>query len=256
MRITAIALLAAVAAASHAGTVLGIDNNAIYKIDVATGNATVAASLTGHGSGDTNALAYNPSSNTAYFQRNNDLWQVNLGTGTFTKTGFNVGDAADATFYNGAYYYGTSSALKKVDFVANTNSTFQTYNKGWGFGDIATSPTGKLYGSSGSSMFTIDMATKAYASLATGDKQLQLAFVGNGLCGIGTGNAGTATGALYSINLATGAQSGLGVVAKYNGSALAIRDAATYQAVPEPTSMAALGVGALGILKRRRAKRA
>jgi len=254
MRIAIVASLALSAAFANAGTLLGIDNNGIYKINTATGASTLAASMAGHGTGDTNGLAYNQSTNTAYFQRNSKLWSVNLGTGTFTQTSYTIGDAASATFYNGAYYYGTGNLIKKVDFVGASPSTVKTFSKSFGYGDIATTAAGMMYGSSDGTIFRSDLTAvgNSYTSLNTSGKQLQLGFIGGSLYGIATGNAGSTTGGLYSINTLTGVQTALGVTAMYNGHALAIRDAAGMQAVPEPTTIAALGLGALGLLKRRR----
>lgn len=259
MRIAIVASLALSAALANAGTLLGIDNNGIYRIDTTTGVSTLAASMAGHGTGDTNGLAYNAATNTAYFQRNSKLWSVNLTSGLFTQTAYNIGDAASATFYNGAYYYGTGAQIKKVDFVAAAPSVVKTFAKSYGYGDIATDASGKVYGSSDGTIYRADLATagNALTTLSTSGKQLQLGFLGSVLYGVATGNAGYGTGALYTVDTTTGVQSrvmngGLGVTATYNGQALAIRDAASVQAVPEPGIWAALGLGAFGLLKRRK----
>lgn len=251
MRTLFLPLVASVAALGHAGTLLGLDDSAIYRIDAATGAATVAASLAGHGTGDANALAYDATTNTAYFQRNSALWSVSLTSGAFAQTGYTVGDIAAATFSNGKYVYGTGSALMAVDFTKKSPVTLGTYNKGWSFGDIATAADGTLYGSAARSTFRIE-GNGAYTALNGAGHNLQLGFVGSSLYGIANGNDTYAKGAIYTVDLGTGLQTNTGVVARLGGSALAIRDAATYQAVPEPAPIAALAVGAIGLLRRRR----
>ena len=254
VRSTFAAVLALAAVAAHAapftGSVLGIDNSKLYAIDLATGLATGLESLAGHGVGDVNALAYDPSTKSAYFQRDGDLWSVDLLSHAFAKTAVTIGGVDDATFYNGAYYFATGSALKRVDLATKSVSTVETYDKGWSFGDIATSGA-MLYGSSGSSLFSIDMGTKAYAPISTHGKQLQLGFVGTDLYGIANGNASDPAGTIYGIDTATGALA-TGSQRVHDASGyLAIRDAATLNPVPEPSAFAAVGVGVLGLLRRR-----
>ena len=260
MRNTLILLSIAVTAAAQAGTVLGLDNSRLYAIDTTSGIATSLANL--GGTGDANALAYDAAKNVAYYARENSLWSINLNAAPANRVAVKsptvIGDPAAATFYGGDYVYGTSSQLKKVSLSSATPSVsvVQTYNKGWSFGDIATKGD-TLYGIAGNSLFTLDLASanKSYTSLSNGAKNLQLGFVGDTLFGIATGNAGAATGAIYTVSTvatATNPLTNTGVVATFNGSALAIRDAASYQPVPEPASFAALGVGALGLLRRRR----
>ena len=258
MRNTLILASLALAAASQAGTVLGIDNSRLYAIDTTSGVATSLADL--GGTGDANALAYDAAKNIAYYGRENALWSIDLNAAdrVAVKSAHAIGDVAAATFYGGEYLFGTASQLKKVSLSsANPSvSVVQTYGKDWSFGDIATKGD-TLYGIAGNSLFTLDLASAntAYASLSNGAKNLQLGFVGDTLFGISTGNSGAPMGAIYTVSTvatATNPLTNTGVVATYNGSALAIRDAATYQAVPEPAPFAALGVGALGLLRRRR----
>ncbi len=251
MRTSLIALLATSAVAAHAGTILGIDNNGLYKIDPTTGFSSLVASLAGRGTGDANALAYDATTDKAYFQRNGKLWSVGVASGVFTQTVVNIGAIADATYHNGAYYFATGSKLSKVDLTTLALSDVHAFNQGWSFGDIATSGN-TLYGSSTNKTFKIDLATNAYTVLNTQGHNLQLGFVGSTLYGVATGNAGIATGAIYTVNTTTGVQSNTGLFARYNGSALAIRDAATYAPVPEPASLVALGAGTLSLLRRRR----
>ncbi len=251
MRKTLLAIVVSATGLAHAGTLLGLDNDNLYRIDTATGVSTVAASLAGHGTGDANALAYDAAKGVAYFQRGGNLWSVDLASGAFAQTAYSIGDAAAATFVNGEYVYGTSTALMAVDFTGASPLTLGTFNKGWSFGDLAS--TGSLvYGSSGSSTFRVDLSTDAYTTLNGAGHSLQLGFVGSTLYGVANGNAGVGAGELYTVDLSTGVQTDTGVVARYNGTALAIRDAATVQATPEPSAFAALGVGVFGLLRRRK----
>ena len=202
----------------------------------------MAASLTGHGTGDANALAYDGAKNVAYFERNGNLWSVDLTSGAFTQTGTAVGDVAAATFVNGEYVYGTGSALMAVDFSGKGPVTLGAFDKGWSFGDIATVGS-TLYGSSGSSTFRVDLGTNAvHRPAASAGHSLQLGFVGSTLYGIANGNAGEPTGEIFTVDLTSGAQTDTGLVARYGGSALAIRDAATYQPTPRALRLRRAGV--------------
>ena len=261
MRNTLTLLSVAVAAVSQAGSVLGIDNSRLYAIDTTSGIATSLATL--GGTGDANALAYDAAKNVAYYGRENSLWSIDLNAApanrVAVKSTYAIGNVAAATFYGGDYLFGTSNQLKKVSLssAAPSVSTVQTYSgKSWSFGDIATKGD-TLYGIAGSSLFTLDLAApnKPFTSLSNGAKSLQLGFVGNTLYGISTGNSGAPMGAIYTVSTvatATNPLTNTGAIATYNGNVLAIRDAASYQPVPEPASFAALGVGALGLLRRRR----
>lgn len=257
MRNILFAIVVSAAGLGHAGTILGLDDANLYRIDTTTGVATVVASLAGHGTGDANALAYDAAKGMAYYQRGGSLWSVDLTSGAFAQTGYTVGDVASATFANGEYVYGTASSLMAVDFSGTNPLTLGTYNKGWNFGDVATSGN-LLYGSSGSSTFRVDLGTGVYTALGSTGHSLQLGFSGSTLYGVANGNAGAPAGEIYTIDLGTGTQSDTGIVARYNGTALSIRDAASYpgvggvQATPEPSALAAVAVGALGLLRRRK----
>lgn len=256
MRIPLLLVALSAAAASQAGSILGIDDARIYKIDVATGLATSVGSLAGTGSAQANALAYSAANDTAYFQRGGKLWGMNVATGAITDQRVAVGATAAATFYGGAYYFmgQGDGKLSKVDLAAGTSTLVKDFTNDWSFGDVATDAAGKLYGSSGGSVFSIDLAapTLSVLSESTRGVQTQLGFVGATLYGIATGNAaGGAKGQIFTFNGSVGMVA-TGTTARFNGGALGINDAATYNPVPEPASMAALALGALGILRRRK----
>lgn len=255
LRSVSLLALTAAAYSAHAGAILGIDNSRIYSIDLSSGVAISVGSLTGSGTGQANALAYDGTTNTAYFQRNNLLYGLNLSTQVLTSTGLTIGNTAAATFFGGSYYYMSSSGTRffRVDLTQASLSTVlvNDFTQSYGFGDIATDASGTVFGSSGSTVFSfVNSSPYPLTVLSNQGVQSQLGFSGGTLYGIATGNAGNGTGNIYRFQGASGMVS-TGLVATYNGSALSINDAASITTVPAP--LAALPFALMALRRRKRA---
>lgn len=256
MRNFLVVSLAAVAAAAHAGTLLGIDNSKLYKIDSTSGVATAVGNLLG--SGASNGLAYDPATDRAVYQRNGKLYAMNVTTGASTNLNTTIFQTSAAAWYKGAYYYmgDGDGKLYKMSFsggLPTVSTLVKDFDNKWWFGDIAISSKGILYGSSGTSVFSIDLTqpTLTVTNISSHGVQSQVGLIGNTLYGIATGNApGGTAGQMFTL-------SGLGAVptgtiAKYNGVALKLQDAASVQAVPEPATIGILAAGGMGLIRRRR----
>ena len=121
--------------------------------------------------------------------------------------------------------------------------------KPWAFGDIAASGS-TIYGAAvtggGPEFFSIDLNTFTVTTIASLPLNLQLAFDGSTLIGLNT-----STGDIYSVDLTTGALTFKSTVTSATGETLRINDLGG-TAIPEPTSMAMLGIGLTGLLAVRR----
>ena len=260
--------LASLALAANAGTILGIDANSLYTVDTTTGNASVLTGLgtLGAGGRGANGLAYDPITNTAFYQRDDSLYYYRVGTGTFGGGGLSmVGQqVASGAFYNGAYYYvGNTSTLFRVAVTpfqqgfTFSRSVVTTLNNSGAYGDIAINAQGLLFGSASGNFFSVDLANNNQQTLlSSSSRQTQLAYDGGQLFAVATGGAtsdglNTPTGTFYTVT-STGAFTATGAVARLNGTALALNDTSSFQAVPEPSAFAALSLGAVALLKRRK----
>ena len=260
-------ILTVIVATSQAGYIYGLSNgkamSGIYKIDTATGKSTEIHKLTlnkQNSSGDDNGLAVDNKSNTFYYA-NYKKQLVKVNSKGETVLGNLKASVSNATFYNNAYYYVAdgSSQLHKVDLGTFSDTTYATLKVGGsefksGYGDIASQDDGSFYGAGSSGFYSGDLdnkGTSAITKIGKGLNNLQLGFSGKNLFGINTGNNGDGAlaGAIYGIDTATGTKSYLSTL--NNSKSFFIADAASAP-VPEPATLAAMGIGLAGILRRRR----
>ncbi|RYG46143.1 PEP-CTERM sorting domain-containing protein [bacterium] len=254
----AIVALAGVALTSaQAAFVYGLStgtDSGIFKIDVTTGNTTLVHNLAHAGTlnnGTTNGLARDAATGDFYYRSTDKkLYRVN-GSGE-TLVGTLSGAASAATFYNGSYYYIAegSNKVRRVNVASFSDTLFGTPSGlvASSYGDIAAKTNGEFYGASSHGFYQASLTSisspAVYKSSNTGNLQLGL-YNNTSLYGIDT-----SADKVYSINASTGVKTLTSTLT--NGSRLFITDAAAAQAVPEPASMIALGLGAAAMIRRRR----
>ncbi|RYG31493.1 hypothetical protein EON81_22760, partial [bacterium] len=224
------------------GLSTGLDKG-IFKINTATGASRLVHEITHGGAtnnNDVNAFAYDGTAGNFFYNAGGKLYKVNASgeslVGTLAKS------AASGTFYNGSYYYveNNSKNVRKVNVGTFSDTLFSTPTGlvNAGYGDIASSATGAFYGATGTGFYegSLANASSGVSYKATNPGSLQLGFYGSTLYGINT-----STDRIYALNTATGAATLTATLT--NASRLYITDAASAEAVPEPASLAALGLG-------------
>jgi hypothetical protein len=293
--IAAIAALVCGVRPAGAGTIFGINSGhqdahtydgGIYQIDTTTGAATLvaptepdaAASINGP-----NALAYDDDGDVFYYSTHDgadpSLWAYDRATGNTYRTGDLIapGSLANASFYDGAYWYVADatgfgsgddpSSLYRVTFqdtapgdpiaIDSVTRVQVVGMKRWIFGDIAISDDGILYASAGTDgsgstdFFSIDLATfgiRTVDLIVEGASQLvQLGYSGAELFAIDT-----LTSKLYSVDPTSGAFTSIGETAadrRFNDAA------GTFFPVPEPATAVSLALGLAAIASSRRRAR-
>ncbi|WP_165247508.1 DUF6923 family protein [Paludisphaera soli] len=253
--------------AASADVVYGIDNaNNLIRVDLATQTSSVLFDTPL--SGASNGVALDATGNHLVFRNNEggtlrsyDIAGGSLSTVANPSNLALPGLSSDASFYDGAYWYvrNNSDALYRVDidFSGATPAitgvtTFANFDGGsatsFGFGDIAIAADGTLYGSSTQGLFAVSLSggsPTGYTVLNAQAPLLQIALVANGTALVGHSFN---TGEWYDISLT-------GSVSKIDGfRTVGLRDIASIGAVPEPASVAMMGLGGLAVLALARRK--
>ncbi len=276
MRMFSLACLALIGAGAHAQLIVGNDQSgaaSIYHIDVNTGAATVLYTST-----TTEAkpwgMAYDGATNTLYWNNGATLFSsqfsmsgltpTNLGTMTFNTATVNF---VGLGFRNGMLLGTRNIATEAVYEISPTTlvanqlyvhpSTFDyggldvdaTNNKLYGLSD--TAPAGAVRG-----LYEIDTAAQTdtfKAPYPAGETDIDGLAVHNGLAYYVTDGPNTTQANFYVYDVNTGQQTGI-LASPFTGSGTFSAAAYVPEAIPEPATMAVLGLGALAAFRRRRAR--
>ncbi|MGD9693423.1 MAG: hypothetical protein AB7G17_07760 [Phycisphaerales bacterium] len=260
-----IALLSVSALAASAALaqprLFAVDGTNLVELNPNTGATITSMALTGGVSGSQGALAYDPGTDTLYMASttNDNLWRIDYNTGAATVIGdFGVGSAVvmhGMEWANGRLYGHSSSAAG--------GGNFYEINPATGVASVlgTTVPSGS-FGSMGwdsvnSVMYFMDVASagRMLYTMSLTDGALTLVGPNNsgGQAGVGMAfdplfgmlaisNSGSDT--LYSINLATGNATAIGITGTGNALSLAF--------VPTPGAASLLSLAGLAALRRNR----
>ena len=248
----------------------------LVHVNVQSGTQTNFADL-GNIAGSGNGLASVLGTARFYFSAGNKLYGYDHAAPVGQKLKAFTGNLAvspdDAAWYQGSYYYISGANLRKVtpDFATGTFSetiaktfagsfstfgdiTFNTTSTNPGDGTLYISSNGGSY--SGISKYQLGSSNNAPTMIAAGVQQMQLGFSqDNNLYGVFSGGTTATVEQVFQINIANGNRTLLSTFS--NGASVYIRDAATAPTppVPEPASMAVLGLGLAALRRRRNAKK-
>lgn len=253
-----LAILACVSGSAIAGpigySVRSNQDDHLLQIDLATGVATDLGAIN---FGDAEGLAFGPGGQLyAIGGSVNELWNITTTPGSLIgSTGTRNGTDAGLAYYNGTMYNINGSG---------SGSSLYTVN-------LATGAT-TLVGSSlefGDGL-AIDLNGNAFAIDAIFDDALFSVNLGTGAStfvgGLGLGNVSAQSGAafdasgtlyslindsIYTIDTTTGAATFVSAIT-LNGNQVGGFEGLAIDAVPEPTTMALLGAGALAMMRKRR----
>lgn len=251
---------------------VSIDNHNIYQINPSTGTVTTVSTTTlfpsiGAAFDGTSLYYWNAQGSNRGIGRWNPLTDTHILLNGVDISEENADVSADGTLWlldrtfskaDGVLQGDNTGNLLNIDKITgvrtiNSSLPFDGIG-GFGVGDIAWGPDGKLYISTinasyfwdSSNNYIWDPATSTLTKMP-GDYHAGLVWLGDKLYGSKT-LSGTHTGALFELD-PTDFSDILQVATMPTG--VTIGDLST--AIPEPTTIALLGLGGLALLRKRRA---
>jgi len=270
------ACLAAIAVGAQAQLIVGNDQTGsatIWHVDVNTGAATALYT------GSTNeakpwGMAYDNTSNTLYWNNGATLYsaQFNVGGITPTQVGTMQFNSATVNFVALAFRDGkllgtrniATEAVYEIDTTSLVASQVYVHPTAFDYGGLEVdAANGKLYGLNdsttapgGRGLYEIDTVAGTdtwKAGYPAGETDIDGLAVHNGVAYYVTDGPNTTQANFYVYDIATGTQTGTLASPFTAGGTFS---AATFVSdpIPEPTTMAVLGLGALAALRRRRAR--